>query len=65
MLYADDAGIVSKSAEELAKMMTVMVTVCDASGFTVSEKKTDYASANTRLDNPRPTTFHRSSRPEV
>ena len=27
MMYADDAGIVSKSAEGLAKMMTVTVTV--------------------------------------
>ena len=27
MLYADDAGIVSKSAEGLAKMMAVIVTV--------------------------------------
>ena len=41
MLYADDAGIVSKSAEGLAKMMTVIVTVFDAAGLTVSEKKTE------------------------
>ena len=40
MLYADDAGIVSKSAEGLAKMMTVIVTVVEAAGRTVSEKKT-------------------------
>ena len=38
MLYADDAGIVSKSAEGLAKMMTVIVTVFEAAGLTVSEK---------------------------
>ena len=38
MLYADDAGIVSKSAEGLAEMMTVIVTVFEAAGLTVSEK---------------------------
>ena len=41
MLYADDAGVVSKSAEGLAKMMTVIVTVFEAAGLTVSEKKTE------------------------
>ena len=40
MLYADDAGIVSTSAEGLAKMMTVIVTIFEAAGLTVSEKKT-------------------------
>ena len=38
--YADDAGIVSKSAEGLAKIMTVIVTVFEAAGITVSDKKT-------------------------
>ena len=41
MLYADDAGIVTKSAEGLAKMMSVIVTVFEAAGLTVSEKKTE------------------------
>ena len=41
MLYADDAGIVSKSAERLAKMTTVIVTVFDIAGLTVSENKTE------------------------
>ena len=41
MLYAHDAGIVSKSAEGLAKMMTVIVTVFEAAGLTVSENNTD------------------------
>ena len=41
MLWADDAGIVSKSAEGLAKIMTVIVTVFEAAGLTVSEKKTE------------------------
>ena len=39
MLYADDTGIASKSAEGLAKMMTVIVTVFEAAGLTVSEQK--------------------------
>ena len=38
MLYANDAGIMSKSAEGLAKMMIVVVTVFEAAGLTVSEK---------------------------
>ena len=38
MLCADDAGIVSKSVDSLAKMMTVIVTVFEAAGLTVSEK---------------------------
>ena len=29
MLYADDAGVVSKSAKGLAKVMTVIVTVIE------------------------------------
>ena len=38
MLYADDEGIVCKSTEGLAKMMTVIVTVFEAADLTVSEK---------------------------
>ena len=41
MLYADDADILSKLAEGLAKMMTVIVIVSEAAGLTVSEKKTE------------------------
>ena len=40
MLYADDAGVVSQSPEQLRKMMGVIVVVCAAFGFTVSEAKT-------------------------
>ena len=40
MLYADDAGSVSRSPEGLEKMMTVIVTACAAFGLTVSEAKT-------------------------
>ena len=39
--YADDAGIVSKSAEGPAEMMAFVMTVFEAAGLTVSEKKTE------------------------
>ena len=41
MLNADDAGIVSKSTEGLAKMMTDIVAVFEAAGLIVSEKKAE------------------------
>ena len=41
MLYADDAGVVSKSAEGLARMMTIFVEVFQEFGLTVSEKKAE------------------------
>ena len=41
MLYAEDAGIVSRSPAGLARMMTVIVEVFGAFGLTVSEKKTE------------------------
>ena len=37
MLYADDAGVVSQSPEQLRKMMGVIVVVCAAFSLTVSE----------------------------
>ena len=40
MLYADDADIVSKSTEDLAKM-TVIVTVWESADLTVPETKTE------------------------
>ena len=39
MLYADDAGVVSQSPEQLRKMMGVIVVVCAVFGLTVSEAK--------------------------
>ena len=39
MLYADDAGIASRSQASLEKMMTAIVEVCAAFGLIVSEKK--------------------------
>ena len=41
MLYADDAGILSRSPAGLARMITVIVEVFGAFGLTVSEKKTE------------------------
>ena len=41
MLYADDACIVSRSPQGLAKMMEVIVKVCRAFALTVSAKKTE------------------------
>ena len=40
MLYADDAGVVSQSPEQLRKMMGVIEVVCAAFGLIVSEAKT-------------------------
>ena len=41
MLYANDAGIVSRSSEGLQMMMTVIVTAWSSFGLTVSEAKTE------------------------
>ena len=41
MLYADDAGVVSRSPEQLGKMMEVIVVVCAAFGLIVFEAKTE------------------------
>ena len=48
MLYADDAGVVSKSPEQLRKIMVVIVTVCAVFGLTVSEAKTEIMCLRTR-----------------
>ena len=41
MLYADDACIVSRSPQGLAKMIKVIIEVCRAFALTVSAKKTE------------------------
>ena len=41
MLYADDAGVVSRSQEGLTRMTTFIVEAFGAFGLTVSEKKTE------------------------
>ena len=48
MLYADDAGIISRSSEGLERMMTVIVTACSAFGLTVSEAKTEIMCLQTK-----------------
>ena len=52
MLYADDAGIVSKSVESLANMMAVIANVFEGAGLTVSEKKTETMLLGTRNQTP-------------
>ena len=41
MLFADDACIVSRSPQGLAKMMEIILEVCQVFALTVSAKKTD------------------------
>ena len=41
MLYADDAGVVSQSPEQVRKMIGVIMVVCAAFGLTVSEAKAE------------------------
>ena len=41
MLYADNACIVSRQSQELARMMEVIVEFCQAFALTVSAKKTE------------------------
>lgn len=40
-MYDDDVGILSRSPEGIAPMMTVVIEVCEAFGLTVSEIKTE------------------------
>ena len=48
ILYADDAGIVSRSPEGLEKMMTAIVAACAAFVLTVSEAKTEIMCLQTK-----------------
>ena len=48
MLYADDAGIASRSLEGLEKMTTVIVTACATFRLTVSEAKTEIMCLQTK-----------------
>ena len=62
MLYADDASM----SVTLAKMMAVIVTVFEAAGLTVSEKKTEtMLLLDTESGTPDLAARHRSSRPEM
>ena len=48
MLYANYAGVVSKSPEQLKKMMGVIVVVCATFGLTISEAKTEITLLRTK-----------------
>ena len=48
MLYADDAGIVSRSSEGMERMMMVIVTACSSFGFTVSKTKAEIMCLETK-----------------
>ena len=48
MLYADFAGVVLHSPEQLRKMMGVIVVLCAAFGLTVSEAKTEIMFLSTK-----------------
>ena len=48
MFYADDAGVVSQSPEQLKKMMRVIVVVCAAFGLIVSEAETEIMCLRTK-----------------
>ena len=48
ILHADDAGVVSKSPEQLRKMMGVIVVVCAAFGLTLSEASTEIMCSRTK-----------------
>ena len=41
MLYADDAGIVSRSSAGLERIMTLIVTACSSFGLAVSQAKAE------------------------
>ena len=57
MLYADDAGIVSRSPNGLGRMMTVIETAGAAFGLTVSEAKTERMCPQTKDGGNVPFTF--------
>ena len=57
MLCASDAGIVSKSAEGLAKKMIVNMNAFEAAGLTVSEKREETMLLQTPDQTPRAPPF--------
>ena len=48
MLYVDDAGAISQSAEQLRKIMGVIMAVSAAFGLTVSEAMTEIMCLRTK-----------------
>ena len=49
MLYADDAGILSRSSAGPERMMTVIATACSAFGLTISDAKTEIMCLQTKV----------------
>ena len=64
-LYADDACIVSRSPQGLAKMMEVIVEVCRAFALTVSAKKTETMCMHAPTAYTADDGANRSSRPNL
>ena len=58
MLYADDAGTVSRSPDGIENMMTVIMTACSAFVLTVSEAKTETRCLHTKGGEYVPFTFN-------
>ena len=48
VLYADNAGIVSRSQEGVESMVTVILTACSAFGLTVFDVKTELTCLQTK-----------------
>ena len=48
MMYADDAGVVSRLPKQVSKMIGVVVVVCAAFGLTVSKAKTEIKCLRTK-----------------
>ena len=57
MLYADDAGVFSKSPEQLREMVYLIETVSAAFGLTVSKAKTEIMCFHIRGMSDAPDTF--------
>lgn len=55
MLYADDAGTVSRCTDGIARMMAVLVVACQEFGSTVSERKTEFMCLWSELSSPEAT----------
>ena len=65
MLTADDAGIVSKSAEVFAEMISPFHRLRSSRYCGIGKQDGDEAATNTEPDNPGFTPRHRSTRPQV
>ena len=64
MMYADDAVVAFKSTIDFSKM-TVIVTVFESTGLTVSETKKETTLLHPRFSRPHPPARYRCGGPEV